>query len=138
MQDVFVTPDEGLYDYVRMQFTQSNYLATFQQFVNEFFQTNHYNTNPTFLDDVLKYSKTAENHVKHPDELFLTLCNANLKLKPKRCHLFQRQVVYVGHVIGVECLSPNLEKTSVPSLHLPVTIKGSLRILHASRKSSTI
>ena len=102
----FVTPDGGLYEYVRMPFGLSNAPAIFQRLMNELFQQSLHQTNLIFLDDVLTYSKTADDHLKHLEEVFVTLRNANLKLKPKKCQLFQRQVVYIGHVIGVDGTSP--------------------------------
>ena len=120
----FVTPDGGLYEYVRMPFGLSNAPATFQRLMNELFQQSLYQTSLIFLDDVLTYSKTAEDHLKHLEEVFVTLRNANLKLKPKNCQLFQRQVVYLGHVIGVNGTSPDPEKTSkVEEWPVPKTVR---------------
>ena len=108
----FVTPDRALYEYVRMSFGLSNAPAILQRLMNNLFQQSLYQNNPIFLDDVLTYSKTAEHHLKHLEEVFETLRNANLKLKPKKCQLFRRQVVYLGHVIGVDRTSRHPEKTS--------------------------
>ena len=120
----FVTPDGGLYEYVRMSFGLSNAPATFQQLMNELFQQSLYQINLSVLDDVLTYSKTAEDHMKQLEELFATLRNANLKLKPKKCQLFQRQVVYLGHVIGVDGTSTDPEKTSkVKEWPVPKTVR---------------
>ena len=120
----FVTPDGGLYEYVRMPFGLSNAPATFQGLMNELFQQSLYQTNLIFLDDVLTYSKTAEDHLKHLEEVFVTLRNANLKLKPKKCQLFQRQVMYLGRVIGVDGTSPDPEKTSkVKEWPVPKTVR---------------
>ena len=85
----FVTPDGVLYECIPMPFGLSNASATFQRLINELFQQSLYQSNLIFLDDVLTYSKTAEDHLKHLEEVFVTLRNAYLKLKPKKCHLFQ-------------------------------------------------
>ena len=107
-----------------MPFGLSNAPATFQRLMNELFQQSLHQTNLIFLDDVLTYSKTAEDHLKHLEEVFVTLRNANLKLKPKMCQLFQRQVVYLGHVIGVDGTSPDPEKTSkVKEWPVPKTVR---------------
>ena len=45
--------------------------------------------------------KTVEDHQKYLKEVFVTLLNANWILTPKKCQLFQRQLVYLGQVIGV-------------------------------------
>ena len=124
---VFVTPDGGLYEYVRMPFGLFKAPANFQRLMNELFQQSLHQTNLIFLYDVLTYSKTAEDHLKHLEEVFVTLRNANLKLKPKKCQLFQRQMVYLGHVIGVDGTSPDPEKTSkVKEGPVPKTVRNVL------------
>ena len=120
----FVTPDGGLYEYVRKPFGLSNAPAIFQRLMNELFQQSLYQTNRNYLDDVLTYSKTAEDHLKHLEEVFVTLGHAKSKLKPKNCQLLQRQVVYLGHVIGVDGTSPDPEKTSkVMECPVPKTVR---------------
>ena len=44
---------------------------TFQGLMNELIQQSLYQTNLIFLDDVLTYSKTAEDHLKHLEEVFI-------------------------------------------------------------------
>ena len=75
--------------------------------MNELLQQHLYQANLIFLDDILTYSKTAEDHLKHLEEVFVTIRNAKLKLKPKKSQLLQRHVVYIGHVIGVGGTSPD-------------------------------
>ena len=109
----FGTPDWELYEFVRVPSGLSEAPATFQRHMNELLHQIFYQTNLIFLDDVLTYSKTTEDHLNHLTEVFARLQNANLKLKPKKCQLFQRQVVCLGQVFGVDGTSPNPEKTSI-------------------------
>ena len=95
----FVTPDGGLYEYVRMPFGLCNAPATFQRLMNEIYGDVLYKFVRVFLDDVLVYSKTEDSHFEQLRETFTRLRKANLKLKPKKCNLFQRKVGYLGHVI---------------------------------------
>ena len=53
-----------------------------------------------------------EEHLEHLKIVLERLCNANLTLKPKKCFFLQREVVYLGHVISQEGISPDPEKTS--------------------------
>ena len=88
----FVTPDGGLYEYVRMPFGLSNAPGKFQRLMNEVFRDYLYKFILIFLDVVLAYSTNKEANQ--------TLRALNLKLKPKKCKLFQREVVYLSHIIG--------------------------------------
>ena len=96
----FVTPDGGLYEFVRMPFGLSNAPGTFQRLMNELFREHLYKFVLIFLDDVLTYSLTEEEHLEQLKIVFKRLRVANLKLKPKKCRLFQKQVVYLTHIIG--------------------------------------
>ena len=55
-----------------------------------------------FLDDILVFSKNVEEHEKHMRIAFHALCQANLKLKPKECRLFQESVTYLGYKLSPE------------------------------------
>ena len=77
----FVTPDGGLYEYKRL----SNAPRTFQQLMNELFRTELHKYVLIFLDDMLIYSPTLDEHADHIRRVMLMLRAANLKLKPKTC-----------------------------------------------------
>ena len=53
-----------------------------------------------YQDDVIIFSCSIQEHFDTLDTMFSTLAELGLKLKPKKCHLFQRDVVYVGHVVS--------------------------------------
>ena len=63
-----------------------------------------------FVDDVLTYSKTPNDHLHHLEKVFLTLRRAGSKLKTKKCNLFQTEVHYLGHVIDKGGIRPNPQK----------------------------
>jgi len=59
-----------------------------------------------YLDDILVFSKTFEEHCDWLSTIFDRLERYTLKLKPTKCHLFQRKVKFIGHVVseaGIEC-----------------------------------
>ena len=59
------------------------------------------------IDDVLIYSKTFEEHLRDLEEIFNRLIEANMQLKPSKCHLFQRQLIYLGHQVSSEGIQPD-------------------------------
>ena len=63
-----------------------------------------------FLDDVLVFSKNVEEHEKHMRLVFHALRQANLKLKPKKCRLFQEFVTYLGYKLSPEVNAPDENK----------------------------
>ena len=95
----FCTPDGDLFEFVKMPFGLTNTPATFQRLMNNIFAADMFQHVLIFLDDVLTYNKTPNEHLHHHEKVFLTLRRAGLKLKPKKCNLFQTEVHYLGYVI---------------------------------------
>jgi len=59
-----------------------------------------------YLDDILVFSKTFDEHLDRLATVFDRLDRYSLKLKPSKYSLFQRKVSFLGHVIsrqGIEC-----------------------------------
>ena len=68
-----------------------------------------------YLDDLLIFSNTFEEHLRRLDLVFRILREANLKLKPSKCQLLRRSVNFLGHVISSEGIAPNEEKIKAVS-----------------------
>ena len=106
----FCTPQRGLYEFVKLPFGLTNAPASFQQLMNEIFKEDLFKQVSIFLDDLLVYSETPAEHLEHLEKVFLKLRAAGLKLKPKKCDLFQTQVIYLGHVLDKMGIRPNPKK----------------------------
>ena len=63
-----------------------------------------------FLDDILIYSKTADEHLRHIRVVFDKLKKANLKIKPSKCDFFKKQVNFLGHVVSNNGISSDPDK----------------------------
>lgn len=100
----FATPD-GLYQFRVMPFGLCNAPGTFQRLMEHVLQGLHWSTCLVYLDDIVIYSRTIEEHLARLAEVFTRLREANLKIKPSKCHFLRRSVHYLGHVVsgkGVE------------------------------------
>ena len=53
-----------------------------------------------YLDDIIFFSQSARKHAEHLREVFTALRGAGASLKAKKCHLFQEEVEYWGHIVG--------------------------------------
>ena len=60
-----------------------------------------------YIDDVLIFSRTLEEHLQHLRLVLERLKKAGLKLKPSKCHFLRESVEYLGHLITPEGLKPN-------------------------------
>jgi hypothetical protein len=61
-----------------------------------------------FIDDVLVYSDTFEDHLKHLKLTFQAIESAGLKLNKEKSHFFQRKVTFLGHTISANGNQPDL------------------------------
>ena len=55
---------------------------------------------PNYLDDIIVFSRTAEDHLKHLEQVFAALQKADLKIKASKCEFFKSHVCYLGFLIG--------------------------------------
>jgi len=55
-----------------------------------------------YLDDVIIFSTSFEQHLQRLDAVMQRLLQAGLKLKPRKCQLFQERVQFLGHVVSAD------------------------------------
>jgi len=85
-----------------------------------------------YLDDILIYSKTLEEHLKHIQEVFDRLRQHNLKLKLKKCNFLQTETTYLGFVINSKGIQPDPKKVeAIKSIQQPTTVKQVRSIIGA-------
>ena len=66
-----------------------------------------------YIDDIIIFSKSVDEHLVHLEEVFRRLHDANVKLNPKKCSLVKQRVKSLGHVVTPEGISPNPNKVRV-------------------------
>jgi hypothetical protein len=119
----FVTP-LGLYEFSRMPFGLCNAPATFQRLMQRCLGDKVHDHLLIYLDDVIIYSPDFETHLRHLEQVFERLQSHGLKLQPKKCQFFQRQVLYLGHVVSGQGVATDQEKTrAVQDWPVPTTVK---------------
>ena len=63
-----------------------------------------------YLDDIISHSKTFEEQFTNFELVFERLRNSNLKLNPKKCNLFQKEVTFLGHTISEKGVGTSPDK----------------------------
>ena len=78
-----------------------------------------------YLDDIIIFIKTAEEHLKHIQIVIDRLKAAKLKLKKSKCSFFKRELYYLGHLLTIEGVKPQTEKVkAIHEMKPPVNPKG--------------
>lgn len=108
----FCTPF-GLFEFNRMPFGLCNAPATFQRLMERMFGDQRHQSVLLYLDDVIIFSSTIEQHLERLEEVFSRLQRQELKVKLSKCRFFQSQVKYLGHVVSAEGVAADPEKVEV-------------------------
>ncbi|GBG91620.1 hypothetical protein CBR_g52654 [Chara braunii] len=102
----------GLYEFVVMPFGLCNAPGTFQHAMNQIFHDYLDKFVIVYLDDILIFSKTVEEHVAHLDKVLGLLRQHKFKINGEKCEFGRTRVLYLGHEISAEWLKPDEAKVA--------------------------
>jgi transposase InsO family protein len=108
----FTTPI-GHYEYLVLCFGLTNAPATFQSLMNRLFAPHLGKFVVVYLDDILVFSATPEEHVKHLRIVLETLRANNLYAKQSKCDFNRASVKFLGHVVAHDGVRVDPNKVSV-------------------------
>ena len=96
-----------------MPFVLTNAPATFQRMMESCLGDLHLNWCIIYLDDIIFFSWTPEEHVHRLKAVFNKLRAAGLKLKPSKCDLFRKEIKYLENVVSNEGSLLTLTKSNL-------------------------
>ena len=100
----------GLYEYLVMSFGLTNAPAYFMYLMNSVFMPELDKFVVVFIDDILMYSKTEEEHAQHLHIVLQRLREHQLYAKLSKCEFWLKEVSFLGHVITTEGISVDPSK----------------------------
>jgi len=65
-----------------------------------------------YIDDIIIFSRTFEEHLSRLNLVFNRFRQANLKLKPSKCHFAQSSVNFLGFVVSSKGILPDPDKSA--------------------------
>lgn len=101
----------GLFHFNVMPFGLSNAPATFERLMETVLKNLQWKKCLCYLDDVIVFGTDFEITLSNLREVFLRFREANLKLKPSKCKLFQKEVQYLGHIVSAQGVQTDPSKT---------------------------
>jgi hypothetical protein len=109
-----------LFESLVMPFGLTNAPAIFQNFINNVLAPYLDRFCIAYLDDMLIYSDTFEEHQEHVNLVLEAFEKASLHLKPEKCKFHHQEVKYLGLIISMEGITIDLEKiTTVQDWEAP-------------------
>ena len=118
------TTYSGLYEFRKMPFGLVNAPATFQRLMEVVLSGLARGNCHVYLDDVLVFGRTIEEHNANLARVFGRIRGAGLRLKPKKCEFAQESVLYLGHVVSADGIQTDPEKLrAVNHYRTPMAVK---------------
>ena len=103
---------KGQFRYKVLSFGLANAPSQFQRLMSLALAGVLWRTCLVYIDDIVLMAKSVEEMAERLEEVLGRLREANLKLKPAKCRVFQTEILFLGHRIDENGISPDPEKTT--------------------------
>lgn len=114
----------GHYEWLRMPFGLCNAPATFQRLMNQVLAEHIGKICFVYLDDIIIFSTSLQEHVQSLEKIFKSLRDANLKVQLDKSEFLKHETEYLGHIISDKGVRPNPNKTeAIKRYNIPKTQK---------------
>ena len=110
-----------------MPFYLCNALGTFQRIMESVLAGLQWHECFIYLDDIVVFAATFEEHIKRLEAVFIRLASAGLQLKPAKCHFARTSVKYLGHIVSSHGLATDPDKVPAVSEFPPPSLLNQLR-----------
>ena len=110
------------YEYVKVPFRLAQAPAYFQELMTGILKDFPFAI--AYLDDIIIFSKTPQEHISCIHMVFKKLKSANLSMKKSKCSFFSKEIQYLGHILSATGIQPLPSKThAIQSMNPPTTPK---------------
>ena len=129
----FTVGSLGIYEFLRMPYGLCNAPATFQHLMQNCLGELNLQYALIYLDDVIVYSRTPEDHLKQLQAVLDRFALNGLKLKPSKCHFFKESLTYLGHEISAAGMLPGQEGIQkIAEMGYPKTVTSVQKFIGAT------
>ena len=108
----FATSRHGLYEFNVMPFGLCNAAGTFERLMENVLSGLQFEILLIYLDDVIVPCKDFDEGLERLSIVFTRFRQAGLKLKPSKCSLFQKEVIFLGHKVSEQGIETDPDKIS--------------------------
>lgn len=100
MEKTAFSISNGKFEFTRLPFGLKNGPSIFQRALDDILRDFIGKTCYVYIDDIIIFSKDTESHLKHLEEIFSTLEDANMKVQLDKCDFFKEEVEFLGFVVS--------------------------------------
>ena len=100
----------GLFEYLVLPFGLTSAPAKFQKLMDRILGSLKWTSCFVYLDDIVIFAKTFEEHQLRLEKVLAALDSVNLKLNPKKCMFGFRQLEFLGHIVSEKGIRPSEHK----------------------------
>ena len=112
----------GKYEYIKVPFGLAQAPAYFQELMTSILKD--FNFAIAYLDDIIIFSKTLQEHLLHVRKVFKKLQSAKLSMKMSKCNFSSKEIQYLGHILSATGIQPLPSKThAIQHMQPPTTSK---------------
>ena len=112
----------GKFEYVKVPLGLAQAPAYFQELMTGILKDFPFAI--AYLDDIIIFSKTPQEHLSHICMVFEKLKSANLSMKKSKCSFFSKEIQYLGHILSATGIPPLSSKThTIQNMKPPTTPK---------------
>ena len=105
--------------YAMVPFGLAQALAYFQELMNGILKDFNFAT--AYLDDIIIFSRTLQEHLSHIRKALEKLWSAKLSMKMSKCNFFSKEIQYLGHILSATGIWPLPSKTHAIQHMQPAT-----------------
>jgi hypothetical protein len=105
-----VTTPFGLYEWLAMPMGLHNSPAIYQHHMTTALQEHLGKICHIYLDDIVIWSNSVEDHTKHIHMVMQSLIKVKLYCNPNKCKFFQKEIDFLGHHVSECGIEPNSSK----------------------------
>ena len=102
----------GFWEHNRLAFGLCNSPPTFQRVMEQIFSDMNLKSLFIYIDDVIVYSKTIEEHISRLTQVFERLRDSNLKLAPQKCEVCKTSISFLGFIVSEEGIQTDPDKVN--------------------------
>ena len=126
----FTVGSLGMYEFLRMPYGLCNAPTMFQRLMQNCLGELNLTYALVYLDDVIVFSKTEEDHLRRLQAVFERFHEHGWKLKPSKCSFLRKQITFLGHEVSADGMMPgNLNLKGIAEMAPPANYTEVRRFL---------